>query len=83
MVLAGAKSWLCSLESKKQLFSPLLSWSVIFLEWKALGSLKENLAESSQAHVEFLRGYIVYKDGSLGFCVGDLEWGGVLLSPQN
>jgi hypothetical protein len=84
MVLSGAKPWLCSLESKKQLFSPLLCWSVIFLEWKALGSLKENLAESSQTLAEFLRGYIVYKDGSLGFCIGDLEWQGVLqLSSQN
>jgi hypothetical protein len=70
LMLSSVKSWLFNLEGKKQLFSPLVGWNMIFLEWRALGSLKEDLADSSQLLTEFLRGYIVYKDGSLGFGSG-------------
>jgi hypothetical protein len=84
LMLSSVKSWLFNLEGKKQLFSPPVSWNMIFLEWQALRSLKEDLADSSQLLTEFLRGYIVYKDGSLGFCGGDIGWREVLqLSTQN
>ena len=66
MVLAGINPWLRRLESKMQLFPPQACWNIIFLQWKALGSLKEDLAESSHILTEFLQGYIVYNDGSLG-----------------
>jgi len=78
MVQAGINPWLRRLESKKQLFSPLARWNIIFLQWKALGSLKEDLSESSHVIREFLQGYIEYKDGRSDFFGREL---GVLRGP--
>ena len=72
LALSGGRSWLLSLEGEKQLFSPLVDWEIIFLEWKVLGNLKGDLAASSDFFTNFLRGCFVYKNGNLGFYGGNV-----------
>ncbi|KAK5042844.1 hypothetical protein LTR84_012805 [Exophiala bonariae] len=67
MVLAGINPWLRRLEHKEHVFIPRAYWNIIFVEWKALGSLKEDLVESSPTLMDFVQGYVECKDGSLGF----------------
>jgi hypothetical protein len=67
MVLAGINPWLRLLENNEQLFLPPACWNIIFLEWKALGSLKEDPAESSHILMSFIQGYIECRGGRLDF----------------